>query len=688
MKKLKILSNFMVFVVLVLSPGLGNSDRVPVLAKLTDIAQGALLMNSEDYPFHQVLPNVRTDVNVSIRGSVASTTVDQVFTNRESTPIEAVYVFPLPENAAVHDVTMIVGNKLIRSIMQERMEAKKTYEEAKREGKRASLSEQERPNIFTISVANIMPKDTIVVRLEYFHRLKYDSGRFEYRFPMVVGPRYIPGQLALGKTGKGWAPDTDSVPDASRITPLVAPPGIRTGNTIYLTLDLDAGLPIEKIRSVSHDISSIEEDQNRRHIQLTKKSEIPNKDFVLEYYLKNHGDPQVTLLTSRKDGDDYFMLMAIPPVDTSEVVSVPKEVIFVLDVSGSMDGFSITQAKASLARALRKLKPVDSYNIICFNDSYAQMSSYPLRATDQNVARGDFYLTWQEADGGTEALPALLEAMYMSHDPDRVKIIIFITDGDVGNDENLINAVRKSIGNARLFSVGIGSAPNSYLLRKTAQLGRGTFTHVSALEDVESRMDELLTKIDSPVLTDLKLKIEGDVELYPNPLPDLFSGEPLTVMGKFTGSVPLSVRLEGKDAESEFTYDLPLNLDSAPKEEAIPFLWARNKVSNLMDEFRLGNEQLKSEIISTALAHRILTKFTSFVAVEQIVVNPSRYLLSKAVPTELPEGWKYDSISGPRPSVKFASLPQTASDAPLTVVVGLILIIFSLVVFLVRKRLP
>ena len=336
-----------------------------------------------------------------------------------------------------------------------------------------------------------MPKDTIVVRLEYFHRLKYDSGRFEYRFPMVVGPRYIPGQLALGKTGKGWAPDTDSVPDASRITPLVAPPGIRTGNTISLTVDLDAGLPIEKVRSVSHDISSSEEDQDRRHIQLTKRSEIPNKDFVLEYNLKNHGDPQVTLLTSRKDGDDYFMLMAIPPVDTSEVVSVPKEVIFVLDVSGSMDGFSITQAKASLARALRKLKPVDSYNIICFNDSYAQMSSYPLRATDQNVARGDFYLTWQEADGGTEALPALLEAMYMSHDPSLVKIIIFITDGDVGNDEDLINAVKKSIGNARLFSVGIGSAPNSYLLRKTAQLGRGTFTHVSALEDVESRMDEL-----------------------------------------------------------------------------------------------------------------------------------------------------------------------------------------------------
>jgi Ca-activated chloride channel family protein len=655
------------------------------VVRINDIKEGTMVRKVGEAGFYEVLPRLNTNVNISIEGMVATATVDQVFTNTAETPIEAIYVFPLPQNAAVYDMKMIVNDRFIQGVIKERKEAKATYEKAKREGKRTSLTEQERPNIFSNSLANIMPGDRIIVRLQYVERLVYEDGLFRIRFPMVVAPRYIPGTVVKGYTGSGWAYDTDIVSDASRITPPVVPPGMRTGNKVSMKVNIAAGLPVSEIRSVSHDIE-VTENRGGHEINLKKNVVIPNRDFVLEYGIKTGREPRAALFTSRKGDEDYFMLMAVPPVEMDEESSVRQEMIFVIDISGSMSGSSIGQAKSSLIRALNQLRPEDYFNIIAFNNRHYTMTLKPVRASGENVTGGIEYVSALKADGGTEAQPALQHALTMFHQPDTMKMIIFITDGSVGNENDLISLVNQHIGESRLFAVGIGSAPNGHLLEKVSQSGRGAFTYISTIGDVEVKMGDLLSKIEKPALMDLVLDISDEAEILPDPIPDLFAGQPLIVFGRTKGLSRNRATLIGKASDGYFQLDMPLDLDTAREQPAIPTLWARSKIANLMDEFRLGNKQVKQDIINLAVEHRLLTKFTSFVAVEHKIVNLGGKQSRSVVPTELPEGWEFDKVFGEMKPMKPVVLPQTASNVPHTVLIGFILLSLGISMRFLRQR--
>src|SRR5215472_13388829 len=475
--------------------------------------EGCLLYRSPISGRYETVPLLHTDVALDVRGLVAAATVTQQYVNSTNEPIEAVYVFPLPHDAAVYDMEIRIGNRVIRSVIREREEAKRTYEAAKSEGKRAGLVEEERPNIFTASVANLMPGDHVDVRLRYVEPLRWEESRVRLVFPMVVGPRYITGTQAVGHDGTGWAADSDAVPDASRITPPVRHPDSRPGHDISLAVDLDAGFEFGSIKSVSHEITVRRLADGRQHVELAGGATIPNKDFVLDIQQAESAQPKTSLFlsTERESGETHFLLTAFPPT-VQPTKRVPVEMLYLIDVSGSMGGTSIQQARGALLQALDRLTPSDRFGILAFNHSYHEFASQPLTASGENVAAARRYVQCLEAGGGTEMLPALLHVMQKPETSGYVRHIVLLTDGDVGNDEQIFAALRQNLGGARLYTVAIGSAPNFFLATKMAQFGRGSFTHIANISEIREQMGRLLETIESPVLTDVRLSFEG-VEL-------------------------------------------------------------------------------------------------------------------------------------------------------------------------------
>ena len=675
------------------------------IKSINDIEEGSFLVKNEDDSRYKLIPTINTTVDIDIKGMVASTTVDQMFTNDSVDPIEAIYVFPLPPNAAVNNMTMIIGDRIVQGIIKEKSEAKKTYEKAKREGKRVTLTEQQRPNIFTNKVANIMPGDTIVVRLQYVNDLKYDNGKFRMRFPMVVAPRYIDGLRVVGYSGTGWSYDTDIIPDASQITPKVVPEGMRSGNTISLTINLDVGLDINNIISSSHKIIKKKKGRGKYEINLRNNQNIPNKDFVMEYTVKKGKEPKAALFINQSKEDNYFMLMAMPPEKTEEEVNLGKEMIFIIDVSGSMKGTSLEQAKKGLQYSISQLNNNDLFNIIAYNDSYFSMSPTSIPINESSISNAYNFINSLNANGGTRALEPLKHAMMMSPIEDKIKMILFITDGDIGYERKVFNMVESYLGKSRLFSIGIGTAPNGHLLEKVSQKGRGTYTYINNINHVDKKMKELLNKIDMPVLTDIRLDLNHQSELYPNPLPDLFINEPLIVFGKINGEIPVDIDsfFSGKTSSGYFKVEIPINISKGIENDGIGDIWARKKIDNLIDDWHLGNSGSKQEIIDLSIKHNLMSKFTSFVAVEEKIVNPNGNSILSDVHVDLPEGWNYNSIFGSKlvkNNINTAlkkhkdisksnnyekMLPKTGTDMPFQLLIGIIALISSFVMLFIRK---
>jgi Ca-activated chloride channel homolog len=413
-----------------------SSDR-----EFPQVGEGSLLYRSPVSARYELVPVLHTDVALDVRGPVAAATVTQQYANSSSQPIEAVYVFPLPHDAAVYDMEIHIGNRVIRSVIRERAEAKKVYEAAKSEGKRAALLEEERPNIFTASVANIMPGDRIDVRLRYVEPLQWEEGHMRLAFPMVVGPRYIPGTEAIGHAETGWARDTNAVPDASRITPPVRNPESRSGHDISLAVDLDAGFEAAAIKSVSHTINVRKLPNGRQRVELATGATLPNKDFVLDIQQAESARPKTALFLSPSDsGDTHFLLAAFPPT-VQPTERVPVEMLYMIDVSGSMEGTSIQQAREALLQALDRLRPGDRFGILAFSSGYHEFASEPLPATEENLQRARHYERDLEAGGGTEMLPALLHLMQKRETPGYLRHIVLLTDGDLGNEEQIFAAL-------------------------------------------------------------------------------------------------------------------------------------------------------------------------------------------------------------------------------------------------------
>jgi Ca-activated chloride channel family protein len=512
------------------------------------------------------------------------------------------------------------------------------------------LLEQERPNIFTTSMANIMPGDHINVRMRYVQPLHWEAGKMRLVFPMVVGPRYIPGTQAIGHLGTGWALDTNAVPDASRITPFVRNPDSRSGHDISVAVDLDPGFDSAFVQSVSHQVNVHRLADGRQRAELAIGTTIPNKDFILEVQSAESKQPKVSLFLSpaADSGETHFLLAAFPPTVPSKQ-RMPVEMLYMIDVSGSMEGTSIEQARGALLQALDTLLPTDRFGILAFSSGYGEFAAEPLPATADNLGAACRYVQHLQAGGGTEMLPALLHLMRKPQLPGYLRHIILLTDGDLGNEEQIFAALRSDLGNARLYTVAIGSEPNLFLATKMAQFGRGTFTHIADNNEIRSQMTRLFETIENPVLTDVKLSFEGvDVaEVYPEHLPDLFAAQPLLVYGHIARGRAGIVRLTARAGDEPYETTIPFDAGKASFHPGITTLWARQRVEDLMDRWlQSGQDEIRQNVIAHATRYHLVTRFTSLVAVEEVVVNPGGQSGTAPVPSELPAGWQMEKVFG------------------------------------------
>ena len=650
---------------------------------LSDVKQGRLLFRTGQAGRFIPAPTLKTDVQITVTGLIARTTVKQEFTNQGKNWAEGIYVFPLPETAAVDHLRMIVGERIIEGQIKERAEAKKVYEQAKQEGKRASLVEQERSNIFTTSVANIAPRDRITIEIEYQETVRYDQGQFQLRFPMVVGPRYVPGTPVLvedqPQAGQGLALDTDRVPDASRVTPPVEHPAYGSINPVSLSVDLAAGFPLGRLESASHPILIVTEPDGRRQVTLRQDTVPADRDFQLTWKPAPGQDPSATVFTQQQDGATYAFMLVMPPVSPGkEPVGLPRETIFIIDTSGSMSGTSIEQARAALLMALPRLTSGDTFNVIEFNSVVHALFTTPQSVTTATMRKAARFVDGLVANGGTEMLPALTLALKAPVDEKRIQQVIFLTDGQVGNETELFEMITQRLGPRRLFTIGIGSAPNSHFMRKASEFGRGTFTHIGNVNEVKDRMDALFCKLEHPVLTEIHLDGPGlaGAELFPSRIPDLYDGEPVVVVIKHT-QLPDEVTIEGKVASTPWKSTLSLK-QSTPR-EGLSVYWARQKIASLMDQERHGQDDstLRQAVLDVALPHHLVSKYTSLIAVDVTPVRPTdKNLIGHALKTNLPAGQDYRAIFG---------LPNTATSGQSQILLGLLALTTAAMLWRIRR---
>lgn len=589
-------------------------------------------------------PLKRTDVKAEISGFLSRVRVTQEFENPFKEKIEAVYTFPLPQNAAVDDMTMIVGDRTVRGRILPREEARTVYEAARTRGQVASLLDQERPNIFTQAVANIMPGEKVTVTISYVETLRYEDGAYEFVFPMVVAPRYIPGTpTSVGE--RGTSPNTTQVPDASRITPPIAPEGIRAGHDIAVEVALDAGVPIDALSSKSHEIDVERPNGWSARVRLKNKTEIPNRDFVLKYDVAG-GRVEDAVLTHRLDKGGFFTLILQPPDRVTVEDLTPKEIVFVLDTSGSMMGFPIEKAKEAMKLALDGLHPQDTFNLITFAGDTHILFPQPVPATVENLRKAQTFLASRAGSGGTEMMKAIKAALAPSSKQGHIRVVCFMTDGEVGNDFEIISEVQKH-PNARVFAFGIGSSVNRFLLDKVAEEGRGEVEYVGLNDDGSRAARRFHERVRSPLLTDISIEWAGlpIADVYPKRIPDLFSAKPVILSGRYTRGGRGVVRLKGKMSGRDFVREIPIELsESEARHDVLQTLWARTRVDDLMRQDYVGVQRgnahadLKETIMQLGLEYKLMTQFTSFVAVEEMVVTDGGEPRRIEVPVELPEG--------------------------------------------------
>lgn len=598
-------------------------------------------------------PLKHTDVRASVAGFLARVTVTQEFENPFTEKIEAVYTFPLPQAAAVDDMTMRVGERTVKGKIMRREEAGQVYRAARDAGQVASLLDQERPNVFTQSVANVMPGERVTVIISYVETLKYEAGTYEFSFPMVVGPRYIPGTPKGRKAPRGRLPNTDRVPDAARLTPAQVGRGLRAGHDIAVEVSLDAGVPVEGLKSPSHEIDVERPSSSGARVRLKERDAIPNKDFILRYDVAG-AKIQDAVLTHRDSRGGYFTLILQPPDRVTAEDVTPKELVFVLDTSGSMEGFPIEKAKETMGLALDGLYPQDTFNLITFAGDTHVLFEEPVPATRENLLKAKRFLRSREGDGGTEMMAAIRAALSPSDAQGHVRIVCFMTDGEVGNDFEIISEVQQH-PNARVFSFGVGNSVNRFLLDKMAEHGRGEVEYVTLDEDGSAAARRFHERVRNPLLTDISIDWGGlqITDLYPRRIPDLFGSGPVIVSGRYTGGGRGVVRLRGTMAGQAFEREINVELpESRAENDVLATLWARRRVEDLMSSDYAGAQSgelradLREEVTGLGLEYGLLTQFTSFVAVEETIVTDGGRPRRIDIPVDVPEGTTPQSDAG------------------------------------------
>lgn len=609
-----------------------------------------------------------TKVQMHITGTINRVKLEQTFTNPSNDWVEGVYVFPLPVDSAVDHLDMIIGDRIIQGQIKSRKQAQKIYNQAKKAGKKASLIEQQRPNIFTSKVANIGPGETITIVIEYQQAVRIDNDQFSIRFPMVVGERYISGHaIATPKNSLGKKSNTHIVKDGAKITP---PVDANIDRPVSISINLKAGFDTQSIKASYHQIDVLEIDKLTKHIRL--KNTQADRDFELTWQAHKSLTPTLALFTQQKGDDHYLMLMATPPADeVFKQTNSPREVIFIIDSSGSMMGSSMDQASKALIQAINRLKPTDRFNIIDFDSDIEVFFDSAIPAIDMNKRHGIRFAKYLGADGGTEPLEAVKFAL-SSRDEDSHKYlrqIIFLTDGQIGNEAELFRTVQQNIGDDRFFTIGIGSAPNDYLMRKMAEYGKGAFTHIGDIDEVEVKMGELFQKLESPAMTDITINFPIDInaEQALSTVADLYKGETITAVYKLN-AIPSQLTIRGNTANGVFTKDIAINASN--NTNGIDVLWAKRKIEQMMGEYRsqyrrIDRDKIEANITSLALNYHLVSKFTSLVAVDISPSKPgNKLLVTQAVSKKI-------------------KAAKTATNARLWMLLGLFALLLSI---FTRKR--
>lgn len=589
-------------------------------------------------------PLQHTQVAAKIVGNLSRVEVTQSFVNPFAQSLEAVYVFPLPDEAAVDDMEIKIGNLVIKGNIRKRTEAKEIYAQAKQEGKTAGLLEQERDNIFTQSLANIQPGEQIDVTIRYTNSLKFLGGNYEFVFPMVVGPRYIPGTI-IDSSG-----DTDEVPDASRITSPIIPPEVRSGHEINVNVEINAGLPILNITSPSHKLQ-IGQTGEIIQVSLAIADTVPNKDFILRYQVATQ-ETQATILTQADSRGGHFAIYLIPALTYQPREIVPKDVVFLIDTSASQSGAPIQQCQELMRRFIQGLNPDDTFTIIDFSSTTRQLSSTPLANTPENRDRAIKYINKLQANGGTELLNGIRAVLDFPVISSRLRSVVLLTDGYIGNEKQILAEVQSKLkpGN-RLYSFGAGSSVNRFFLNRVAEIGRGISTIIRHDEPVDKAVENFFQQINYPVLTDIQVTWEGEGDpplIYPTTPPDLFTAQPLVLFGRQISAIAGDLRIQGNVAGGQ-VYQKTFHVNFADEGNlAIAQLWGRAKIKDLMNQmFACDTQTGVEDITDTALTYQLLSEYTAFVAVsEEIRVNPEGESISVQVPLEMPEGVNRTAVFG------------------------------------------
>ena len=665
---------FALICVLLTGPDVVNADE----ALPSEVQSGSLLLRMKGGYSTATLLNTAVDMKIS--GLVARVSVRQEFRNTSSDWVEGIYVFPLPDKAAVDQMRLHIGDRFIEGEIQEKQHAKKTYEAAKSSGKKTSLVEQQRANLFTSHVANVAPGELVVIEIEYLEDIRYEEGQFSIRFPMTLTPRYISGSKLPDRVGNGWSPDTDRVTDASAITP----PQVKSSKAhqLSLTAHVNAGMPLEIIASRYHPVS-VSENNDQYAVSLRAGTVAMDHDFELVWRPVPSAAPRAMSFVEKIDGKPYYLLMVMPPAQEQLPTAVmPRETIFIIDTSGSMHGVSMQQAKRAVQLALGSLKSTDLFNVIEFNSVTKALYPKSQSASPLSIQEAAKFVEKLYANGGTEMRPALTLALDSPASEQHLRQVVFITDGSVGYEDELFSMIEKRLGNARLFTVGIGSAPNSWFMRKAAEAGRGSYTFISALHEVREKMDGLFRMLEQPQVTDIRVQWPSGVvvDSIPAIVPDLYLGQPVTVKAEVSGEFRTGdgVRISGNSIGGGWTAELPVS--SALTGPGVASLWARARIDELQNIERRHSDpdEIKAAIVETALAHHLVSKYTSLVAVDKTPVRPSSDLLkSDQVPNLMPYGQSANAIFG---------FPATATNGPSLRLTGLVSLLAALLLFALQRE--
>lgn len=617
----------------------------------------------------QIKPiQLNSKVNIHIVGMSAKVTITQEYKNPSEFWVEGSYLLPLPDNAAIDAFAIETKDAITQGIIKEKKEAKRIYKEAKAKGKKTAIIEAERDDLFTTKVANIAPKSTILVRISYIQPIAFTHEEFSIYLPNTLTPRYTPQNLNQKQTisNQGWANKNALKPEFK------TQDSDQKSHMITITASIDNAYDIEDITSSSHQINW---KKTKLAYEITlQNGKVPmNKDFHLSWKNKAQSTPTAALFSQVKDNDQYVSLMLLPPQIQATNKVLPREIIFVIDSSGSMQGVAMRQAKASLLKALQYLTPKDRFNIIEFDSDMYTLFDVAVSVSPESISKAKRFIANMVADGGTEIKPAIDESLKHNTPKGYLKQVIFLTDGSISNEEELLTNIKTNLGNARLFTIAIGSAPNVYFMRKSAEYGRGTFTHISDTQNITTKISNLFKQLKNPMLRDISIEFVGDTkaQYFPHPIPDLYLGEPLVVHAKTlktTDKIIVKGKLLDKSWSQEISYTNTTNAKGIDK------LWAKDKITTLLDQQILGvdEETIKAQVLPIALKHSLATKYTSFVAVEKKRKRMrNKDLHSQKIANLTPNG-----------NTMFeAPYPDTATNSKLYILLGFVFFILGLLLY-------